>query len=49
LWRERQIGQVVIPDWVVEDELVVAFAPVVAYASVRVHHESGDTERLEAG
>ena len=38
----------VVPDWVVKDELVVPVAPVVADARVAVDDEGGDFEHLEA-
>lgn len=39
----------VVPDRVVEDELVVPRAPVVADAGVGVDDECGDVEHFEAG
>lgn len=46
--REGQVGQVVVPDGVVENELVVALAPVVAHVVVGVDDEGGHVEHFQS-
>lgn len=48
LWRERDVGHVVEPNGVVEDELMVTLAPVVADGVVGVDDQCVDTNGLEA-
>lgn len=47
VWGEVLVGHVVVPDWVVQHELAVALAPVVADVVVSVDDEGGDVEHLE--
>ena len=49
VWREVDVGQVVVPDRVMKHQLVVAQSPVVAYSLFAVDDESVDAEHLESG
>lgn len=42
------IGHVVIPNWIVEDQLVVPPSPVVTYALFAVDDERIHTEHLQS-
>ena len=44
LRRERQVGQMVVPDRVVQAQRLVSAAPLVAGPRVPVHHEMVDAE-----
>ncbi len=47
--RERQVGQVVVPDRVVQAQGLVAAAPLVPGAGVAVHDDGGDVELAQPG
>lgn len=46
---ERDVGHVVVPDWVVQDELMVSSSPVVADAIFTIDHQRVHVEHFEAG
>lgn len=45
---ELHVWHVVIPDWVVENKLMVSLAPVVSYSFILIDGESVDAEHFES-
>lgn len=48
MWRETEIWHVVIPDRIVEDQLMISLSPIISNASVAINHEGVNAEHLEA-
>jgi len=46
---EVQVWQVVVPNWVMKDKLVVPISPVVTNTIVHIYDQSWYVEHLEAG